>query len=453
MGAKPPLHLSPGQRSGQDVAPALIYKLRPPTKNARASVALGPLAPGANAAVLSPHIIDTLTSDACAACHSAHSAQAQYLLVAAAPQSGLCFTCHDGSKAVANVKAEYTSPAPPANDPATSSYYSHPATTINSHTSDQVDEFSGRLNRHAACADCHQPHRADGTLATQTTAGWTSSGAIFGASGVSVVNGPAGTAPTYTLTSTTTLEYQLCFKCHSGFTQLPAQDPAHPSRWELDKGVELNPNNASYHPVEAAGTNATITMAGSLAGDSPFKLWDFQVNSTVRCVNCHGNSRLVDKANPPAAGARLTSHAGPNLELLTANYQDRTLNARGAAYDPNDFALCYLCHAEAPMVDDSGDSRADTNFSVHGLHMIGLTGRGTGGTDIDVAGAGQGNALCAECHFRIHGSAYPVNGQTNGTRLVNFAPDVQVNGSLQWNPTTRSCTLTCHGRQHTNATY
>ena len=63
-------------------------------------------------------------------------------------------------------------------------------------------------------------------------------------------------------------------------------------------------------------------------------------------------------------------------------------------------------------MDTSGDVRPDTNFRYHGLHVSGLAGEGSGtaGTNIDVDGAGAGNATCAECHFRIHGSSYPANG-------------------------------------------
>ena len=35
---------------------------------------------------------------------------------------------------------------------------------------------------------------------------------------MSVVNAPAGEAPTSTLNPTLALAYQLCFKCHSGYT-------------------------------------------------------------------------------------------------------------------------------------------------------------------------------------------------------------------------------------------
>ncbi len=368
------------------------------------------------------------------------------------PQSSICFTCHDGTGASSDVQGDWSSSSIPANDPTTSSWYSHPATSPSNHESAQQDEFGGTLNRHSACADCHQPHLADATRPVNSVGGWSASGAIAGASGVAVDNGAAGAAPAYTLQKTSAFEYQLCFKCHSGFTQLPAKDASHPSRWALDKGIELNPANVSYHPVEAAGKNQTRAMAQSLAGTSPYKLWVFETGDTIRCLNCHGDSAAAAQVPKPAADASLDNHSSPNRGMLIAAYKDRLLKSNGN-YAAQDFALCYVCHAEAPMVDDSGDVRPDTNFSWHGYHLGSIQGNGLGGTDIDVPGAGPGNALCAECHFRTHGSALAVNGQAPATGLVNFAPNVQtMRGDLKFVPATPTsmgtCTLTCHGKAH-----
>jgi hypothetical protein len=105
------------------------------------------------------------------------------------------------------------------------------------------------------------------------------------------------------------------------------------------------------------------------------------------------------------------------------------------------------------MVDDFGDPRSDTNFNWHGFHLNAMTYSGSGGRDIDVAGDGQGNATCSECHFRTHGTALATGGQTPSKGLVNFAPNVQPrNGILSFVPATTtsngSCTLTCHGKAH-----
>jgi predicted CXXCH cytochrome family protein len=463
MRSLPPDVLPPGAQAGVPVeTPVPVHRLTPPAA-VTATMAMARLAPNGtqyqlgNQTFTSPHANYTLASDACAACHSTHIAQGPYLERQSAI-SALCFTCHDGSGAVANIKAEYTSnPVPKPNDPTTSSYYSHPATAPSNHTSDQGQEFAGVLNRHAQCVDCHQPHNSDVTVPVGQVDGWTAGGPIRGASGVAVANGTANTTPTFTWQRTTTLEYQLCFKCHSGYTQLLARDTAHPSRWALDKAVELNPANVSYHPVEAQGKNQTNAMAASLSGLATGKLWIFSTTSTIRCENCHGTSIATN----PAVNAQIDNHASANRGILLRNYRDRVLKPASESYLAGDFALCYLCHAEAPMKAIGGSPRADTNFSLHGKHVSGLALIGSGGTDIDVAGAGQGNAVCAECHFRIHGDALAVNGQTPAPGLVNFAPDVQPNdgstnpslrGVFQFVPATPTslgtCTLTCHGKPH-----
>ena len=86
------------------------------------------------------------------------------LLREPAPQSTLCFTCHDGTGALADVQADWTTRRCRPTTPRRRSYYSHPATTTSASTRlGTEDEFGGALNRHAECADCHQPHLADAT--------------------------------------------------------------------------------------------------------------------------------------------------------------------------------------------------------------------------------------------------------------------------------------------------
>jgi predicted CXXCH cytochrome family protein len=400
----------------------------------------------------SPHGPYPLTTDACAACHSSHAAQARNLLSRSQTQSDLCFTCHNGSGAEANVQAAFTNPSVPADDPTNSSYYRHSALAP-----------ALLLDRYSECADCHNPHRANSADASGGTTGYTLSGRLEGTSGVVLANSATpGAAPTYTWKiaaggDSIGLEYQLCLKCHSGFTKLPNQPadfPGNPSYWELDKGIELNPNNASYHPVEAAGTNATPAMANSLLGTSPYKLWTFSTGDTVRCVNCHGDPAKATPASPPGAGSDLAAHASPYRGLLMQNYRDRVLKGRTEPYTAADFALCYQCHAEAPFTDKTGNVRTDTNFRFHGLHVANLQGAGDGGTDIDTAGAGQGDAVCAECHFRIHSTALAVKAdESTNTRLVNFAPNVGADVGA-WTSTgvgSGTCTLSCHGQPHTYA--
>ncbi len=483
---EPPLLLSPGQLTG--VAADTVASdggmdgdLLPPARGgdsaglARATsstAAAGPMiryqlvapsgfGPLAGATFTSPHTNYTLTTDACATCHRSHVSQGPALLPSAAPRAPLCFSCHNGSGSNLDIQTQYLDPELPANDPTTRSTYSHDALGVpTNHSLSSVDEFGGRLERHSECADCHNSHNSTATDATQTVTGWTVSGREAGISGVSVTNGEAATAPAYafldgTVSAKPTHEYELCFKCHSGFTILPSNaDPPQPaSRWYLDKGIEFNPANAAFHPIEAPGKNTSTAMANSLSGTSPYKQWNFTTGSTIRCANCHADARAFGGQTPAQPGSALESHASTVRGILRQPYRDRVLKSSNETYAAADFALCFQCHAEEPFTNQSSSA---TNFRLHEEHVTGLAGKGNGGTDIDTAGAGQGNAICAECHFRIHSSALRVGTQGAYPGLINFAPNVQpYGGTLSWAARTGggTCTLVCHGKDHDGKSY
>ncbi len=422
----------------------------------------------ATARNVSPHGPYTTTSDQCAGCHRAHTAKSSALLVDTAPQSKLCFTCHDGTGSSLNVAAQYTDPSVKTNDPTTSSYYQHDISKPTAHILASGDEFGGVFNRHTECSDCHDPHQGSLVNAAGSPTGtpWTPSGRLSGTSGVAVTYSGPGAPSAYTFldggTQPITAEYQLCFKCHSGFTQLLPHDPAHPSTDMLDAATEFNPASTSFHPVLAPGTNQTAAMTASLAGDSPSKLWNFTVGSTVRCTNCHASAITMagttshPATNTPTADSDLPTHASSFRGVLIQNYQDRVLKTAADPYTASDFALCYLCHTDSPFTADSGV--AATNFtkggkSLHYLHVSNIRGIGTPGTSIDQAAAGDGNALCAECHFRIHSTATTA---AQDARLISFAPNVTaVSGSPVWTATATggSCALVCHGTDHQSVTY
>ncbi len=262
FGARPGLLLSPGQRDGVDVdgpetpaaADSIAYRLEAAVARPAA------MAYALTGAFEDPHATNgTLGGDACAACHVTHTAKGSGILTPAPTQTEVCFTCHDaaGSGATSRVEAEYTDPAIPTNVPSTRSYYTHDALATDSgHTLASKDEFGGRPDRHSQCADCHQPHLATSRRGVMTTAGWTIPGQLDGISAVAVTNGGPGAAPAYTFLDggkdRATLEYQLCFKCHSGATVLPSNAGFTPSMYLLDKAIEFNPRNESYHPIEAA---------------------------------------------------------------------------------------------------------------------------------------------------------------------------------------------------------
>ena len=382
----------------------------------------------------------SMSTDKCGVCHRTHTAPAPNLMakgskINPSSQSELCLSCHNGLGS--NPSAQYALIGS-VNVAASREYYSHDAvdmTSSSKHTQSQLNEFGSvdgavaPLNRHNECTDCHNPHKATASAtrdATQNTDGWGVSGRLTGVSGASVVNSQvADTAPTSYkfldgVTDPVTREYQICFKCHSGFTTLTdnAEVKANPSKYALDKAVEFNPANTSFHPVEAAGKNTTPAMRASLAGASTYKLWDFQVTSTIRCLNCHASSAIAE-IPLPQPGSALAPHTSSNRGILIRNYQDRVLKPNSgadAAYSAKDFALCYVCHGQAPFgppdVATATAATLQTNFSLHSKHLTGLTDRGPVGTDIDTPNDGGGNAICAECHFRLHSTTNKVGAQT-----------------------------------------
>ena len=437
---------------------------------APAAVVTGVAAPRAGVvpAAASPHgPYNSMKTDSCAGCHRAHTATSIDLLPQASPQSTLCFTCHDGTGATANVESQYTDPSVAANDPSdptapgySASFYRHDATVTTSHVLGSNDEFGGVLNRHTECSDCHDPHQTAAVDATTPAAdvAWPLSGRLTGVSGVAVSNGTAGSTPSYTFldgkATKVSFEYQLCFKCHSGYTNLLSNSGVQPSQNMTDVAVEFNPANASTHPVEGPGTNATQKMKDSLAGTWTGKLWTFSVDgangvpNTVRCTNCHASSKSAVAGDP---GADLSPHTSGYRGLLIRNYRDRELLSSSESYSDNDFALCYTCHNPAPF---NSDTSTATNFSDHFKHMTDVKGSGTSSTSIDVAGAGAGHAICAECHFTLHSTATAASPYT---RLVNFGPNVTpYNGVLAWTSTSEghgTCTLVCHGKRHDGTSY
>jgi hypothetical protein len=160
-------------------------------------------------------------------------------------------------------------------------------------------------NKHVVCGDCHTPHAAKAELHSSNEAHVTASSNIVsdcplaGAPGVeptwSATNWGGATAwPT--TTSAATMEYQICFKCHSDY--VPWDDGGTgPASW-TDVALEFNPSNQSYHPVVQAlpetdpGSNGSSRLPPShtslVIGDSGK---GFQ-RTTTRIVDWRGTEPL-----------------------------------------------------------------------------------------------------------------------------------------------------------------
>lgn len=312
-------------------------------------------------------------------------------------EESLCLGCHDGV-AGADVKTQ------------TTKAWGHPiAQTARHAAAEGLDpapaqyDDSGGSRRHAECADCHNPHAARSGFATTAPE---ASQRLHGVARISVTNGAAGTTPAYTWKGASDLvdvrEYEVCFKCHSSWTQLPLGKP--------DLALRTNPNNPSYHPIQAQGKNANIAAAAF----EPGWAWD----SLVYCSDCHGSD------DPLVRGP----HGSVNRSILKAPSPSTSASQTMASTD-----LCFSCHvwavygdatASAATQQASRFNRPDT--SGHAFHV------------------GSRDVPCYACH-ETHGSTVQpglvVTGRNPG--LIVYT---QTAGG-------GTCTPTCHGAQSYGVNY
>jgi len=322
----------------------------------------------------------------CLNCHDAHGlVDDAGRIPALTVQRGdrLCLACHDGSPATTDIAAD------------TRRGYRHDPGAPDRHTgpgeSTPAEFGSTPLNRrHAVCVDCHNPH-----VGTRDPAGPPPapelSRALLGVSRLLVQNFGPGTAPQFTFLpasdslTTPRAEYQVCFKCHSTWTT--------PPNGQADLPVELNPANASYHPVEAAGRNPVI-LPGAFVG-----AWSGM--SVTSCGDCHGSN---------ADGAPRGPHGSDYRYILKAPY---AVSTQARTMDANE--LCFSCHTydvyanpQAPeAVRAASRFNAPATASGHAEHVGAL------------------QVPCATCHVTHGAPNQPhliVTGRLNGLTSYTETP-------------------------------
>ena len=186
-------------------------------------------------------------------------------------------------------------------------------------------------------------------------------------SGSLVTFSAAANAPDYTPVSAVTYEYQICFKCHSGYSWLPASPPKGLTTngtvltpLQTDCAQEFSPNNLSGHPVVTGLNNySNSTPPRALAAAAMKPPWNVNLGTqTMLCTDCHDATTtnfVAGAAQGPHGSSSPFMLRGPN----GANWPNVTLNniamswcmnchndsaGDGHAKDRHGELECYVCH-------------------------------------------------------------------------------------------------------------
>lgn len=304
-----------------------------------------------------PHLDLSTVSGGCAACHQGHGMAQSPMLPAA--QKQLCLSCHGSLSDVArNSAAGLMSPAarPPLVGDALGKLFSHALT---------ADALAAGPNV-VTCTSCHSPHR----------------GRTEERAGIEVKRSTRDPSQA---------EFELCTPCHgrssvgrrSGISQ------------------KFDPNNRSYHPVEAPANERSSSVQASAAGHR------------IACTDCHGNDDRNGSRGP---------HGSNEPFLLRAKYRDSD-----GTESPQAFELCYGCH----------DRKKILQTPLHARHVA-------------------RQAACRTCHDS-HGSvsnrALVHIGENNSLQQVLPSPSTGKLAFLSDAPGSGQCYLTCHGVDHGPKSY
>ncbi|MEK6776809.1 MAG: cytochrome c3 family protein [bacterium] len=329
----------------------------------------------------------TVNNNACENCHRPHTAGGSVRLLNEPNEEDNCFPCHNGNVASADIQSEF------------SKVSVHPITdTAGIH--DPKEDYLA-VSRHVECVDCHNPHQVNHTASSPSQV----SGRLAGVTGVSASGTPVASA---------SYEYEICFKCHADSAQGAAPIPR--QILELNKRLQFDLNNPSYHPVGGPGENPNV----------PSLLPAYNTASVIYCTDCHNNDA--------GAGTGGAGPAGPHGSQWNYLLERRYETADNTPESPDFYALCYKCHNRNSILSDQ-------SFKEHNKHIVGE------------------NAPCSICHDP-HGISSNQGNTVNNSHLINFDLSVVSPVGMNSQPIFEDqgtfkgrCYLMCHGKRHNPKSY
>jgi predicted CXXCH cytochrome family protein len=343
----------------------------------------------------------------CMACHTPHGADPGGRLVrsSAGDEDAGCLRCHASSVTRQNIGRDLAKPSAHASI----GRGVHDAAEGRSGGARNLPERSPGAPRHVSCVDCHDPHAANDRPAM----GGGVSGALDGVWGIDQGGNRV---------EQVRFEYELCFKCHADSANKPQTFGPRPPDTVRRAVIEANlrrlfaPSAASFHPVIALGRNLEV----------PSLKPPWTVASLITCGDCHAS----DSGPGAGGGGARGSHGSIYPHLLERNYATADFSVESAS----SYALCYKCHDRDVLLSDR------SSFPLHRRHVV------------------ERSAPCSGCHAS-HGVAAQAGGPDANAHLIDF--DVSIvkpgfGGVRRYQaqgPGRGSCTLSCHGKDHSALTY
>lgn len=328
---------------------------------------------------------------------------------------------------------------------------------VNSHPTHTTDgiHYAGETigidfaDRHAECADCHDPHQAGGTTSNNLAT------ALKGVSGVEPILWPTPTsnlydndnefiAPSsYSLIDPALNEYQICLKCHSNFTSQPAG--------QKNIAEEINPYYRSTHGLVkravldgSDGTEPRNMYVNSSNMEPPFDEDPLSYTRSLLCSDCHASEISVANLDSriDARGTHGSSSFVGSLDPLSN--QSAMLIETISSSKQTGTPLCFICHSRSNYWDGSVISSAlnkhpgekkphQTSMGCFGCHMWDYNSNGTSGNSQNILIHGQNKRYNIDERDGSAGSGQIVDAFING--YTSDADFIQ-----------KSCTTEgCHG--------
>jgi predicted CXXCH cytochrome family protein len=280
-----------------------------------AGLGMDPVSSRSAPPAIDPHGTSTSDTDLCVTCHSPHDAAGADGILTAGSEVEACYSCHDGTGAATNVKADF------GQDLAGPRTSAHPVP-------------DGDLT----CSDCHTPHK--------TTSDSTALLRVNDGSGGYLSSPP--TAP---------IGNVFCYACHGVGSTLPLPNGDHEAFETSVHGTDAS------IPLPASGSEIRCLACHESHGSDQRGLTATDLEGEELCLSCHTSTdpNTSGGTNPP------WPEAVPGSDIVQA------FTARANDYSTTDGDGIRIFHHPIDAAEQEGGLRRVECASCHNSHIADTT--------------------------------------------------------------------------------